>query len=207
MVKKERRERESNVDGSEAARERSRGYDTAEAGKRADADHHHTCSCELEDDASTLSRRNFLKLGMGVLGVVAALEAGGASLLYLRSHSAQGEFGDVIKAGAVEEFPPGSVTEFAESRFFLVRADDGGFLAVHSRCPHLGCSVVWVPEEEQFLCPCHASKFDIHGDHGDPPVSRALDLFAVTIEKGVVKVDTAEMNQRTQFAPEQLVYA
>ena len=164
-------------------------------------------TCELNEETAALTRRNFLKMGMGVLGVIAALEAGGTGLLYLRSHGMQGEFGKIVKAGSADDFPPGSVTEFAESRFFLVRVADGGFLAVHSRCPHLGCSVVWEPEKEQFLCPCHASDFDIHGDHGKPPVSRALDLFTVSIEEGVVQVDTAETSQRTSFSPEQLVYA
>lgn len=164
-------------------------------------------TCRLNAETSGLTRRNFLKLGMGVLGVIAALEAGGTGLIYLRSHSLQGEFGSVVSAGPVEEFPSGSVTEFPDARFFLVRADDGGFLAIHTRCPHLGCSVVWVPEKQQFLCPCHASKFDVYGDHGNPPVSRALDLCAVEIVDGVVRVDTAQVNQRDAYTPDQLVYA
>jgi cytochrome b6-f complex iron-sulfur subunit len=154
-----------------------------------------------------MTRRNFLKLGMGTLGALAALEAGGIAMLYLRSHGLDGAFGSIITAGRVEDFPEGSVTEFPDERFFLVRAAEGGFLAVHSRCPHLGCNVMWVPEKAEFLCPCHAAKFSLYGDHGKPPVSRALDTFAVTIKNGLVHVDTTELSQRDAFEPEQLVHA
>lgn len=163
--------------------------------------------CKLTPETADITRRNFLKLGMSGLGMLAALEVGGASLIYLRSHSLQGVFGSVITAGRADAFPNGSVTEFPDARFFLVRADDGGYMAVHTRCPHLGCTVVWVEEKQEFLCPCHASTFDKHGDHGGPPVSRALDMFPVRIKDGLVLVDTTEKTQREAFSPDQLTYA
>lgn len=161
-------------------------------------------ACHIPPEVVDASRRNFLKLGMGALGVLAALEAGGVSLLYLRSHSLSGVFGAIVTAGHIEDFPLGSVTEFPDARFFLVRTPEDGFLAVHSRCPHLGCTVMWVPEKNQFLCPCHASKFDIYGDHGNPPVSRALDVFAVSFKDGCVQVDTTQPSQRNTYSPDQL---
>ena len=164
-------------------------------------------TCQLDPEAADLSRRNFLKLGISALGVIAALEAGGASLIYLRSHSLKDVFGSIVTIGRADDFQPGSVTEFPDARFFLVRAQDGGFLALHTRCPHLGCSVVWVPEKEQFLCPCHAAEFDQHGAHGKPPVSRALDMFPVTIKDGMVRVDTTTAEQREAYSMDQLVYA
>jgi len=155
-------------------------------------------------EGEVLSRRDFLRLGMAVLGTVAALEAGAAGLMYFRSHSMKGEFGSQVTAGYIEDFRPGSVTEFAEARFYLVRVEEGGFLAVHSRCPHLGCTVQWVAEGQQFLCPCHASKFDMHGADQNPPVARPLDTFPVTIDDGEVIVDTTQMTQRSGYSPDQL---
>lgn len=154
-----------------------------------------------------LSRRSFLKMGMGALGALAALEIGGAGFMFLRARSQEGELGEMIAAGEVDSFPAGSVTEFPGAHFFLVRAPDGGFLAVHSRCPHLGCIVTWEAEEGQFLCPCHASSFDMYGNFESPPVPRALDTFAVEIKEGQVLVDTAHLTQRDAFSPDQLVYA
>lgn len=164
-------------------------------------------ACALTPETTELTRRNFLKLGITALGVLAAMEAGAASLIYLRSHSLKGVFGSIVTAGRVDDFQPGSVTEFPEARFFLLRAHDGGFMALHTRCPHLGCSVVWMPEKEQFLCPCHAAEFDEHGAHGKAPANRALDMYAITIKKGMVQVDTTSAQQREDYSPDQWTYA
>jgi len=34
------------------------------------------------------------------------------------------------------------------------------WVAITSRCSHLGCSVLWVEASERFICPCHGSEFD-----------------------------------------------
>jgi cytochrome b6-f complex iron-sulfur subunit len=153
-----------------------------------------------------VSRRSFLKRGVGALSVIAALEVGGASLLFIQSRAEAGRSGRVVEAGKVNSFPLGSVTEFPKAGFFLIRAHDGGFLAVHRRCPHLGCTVDWKPGYEQFFCPCHGANFDFYGNFEGPPVPRSLDLFAVLIEDGKVRVDTARLQMRERFSPEQLVY-
>jgi nitrite reductase/ring-hydroxylating ferredoxin subunit len=161
---------------------------------------------ELEG-SQELSRRNFLKLGIGALGVIAALEAGAAGVLFLQSRGQEEEYGGLVTAGSVDDFPFGSVIEFPEHRFFLIRSHDGGFLAVHNRCPHLGCTVYWESEQNHFVCPCHASNFDFYGDFESPPVPRALDVFPVQIEDTDIKVDTSSLQQRDHFTPDQLVYA
>jgi cytochrome b6-f complex iron-sulfur subunit len=156
---------------------------------------------------SAVSRRNFLRIGMGTLGALALIEVGGASFFFFRSRSLEGEYGGIIKAGSVEDFPHNSVTEFADSHFFLIRAADGGFLAVHNRCTHLGCLVNWVPEDNEFICPCHAATFDFYGVHRNPPVPRPLDTFPVEFDEGLIRVDTSQPQQRERFAPEQLAYS
>ena len=116
-------------------------------------------------------------------------------------------FGGLVVAGQLEEFEPGTVSHVREGRFYFSRLDDGGLMALWQRCPHLGCTVTWVNETQQFLCPCHASYFDAYGNFEGPPVPRPLDTFAVRIEEGQVKVDTATLQQRDTFAPEQLAFA
>jgi len=159
------------------------------------------------NDTTKLSRRDFLKLGVGALSALALLEVGGASLMFLQPRSLDGEFGGQVIAGLVESFPVGSVVEFPDGRFYLIHAPDGGFLAVYRRCTHLGCTVSWEPEQNRFFCPCHASSFDIVGDVENPPAPRALDTFPITIDAGQVVVDTATIQTRDNFAPDQLVYA
>jgi len=59
-------------------------------------------------------------------------------------------------------------------------------------------------KENRFVCPCHASAFDIKGDVISPPAPRALDLYAVMIENSVVKVDTGKPIQRRKFKESQV---
>jgi len=107
----------------------------------------------------------------------------------------------------VERLAPGSVTAFPEGRFYLARLEDGGFLALDRTCTHLGCAVPWVSSQKRFVCPCHASAFDIRGDVLSPPAPRALDLLPVRIENGIVKVETGRPIRRQRFERDQVTRA
>lgn len=154
-----------------------------------------------------LGRRDFLKLTWTTLGALAALEAGGLSLAYMQPRLAEGEFGSVIQAGSVDDFPPGSVTHIPNGRFYLVRLEDEGFLAIYQRCTHLGCNVPWDQVEERFICPCHNSQFTTQGEVLNPPAPRPLDLFPISIEDGQVLVDTAKPQERQKYDTSQEVHA
>ena len=156
---------------------------------------------------NNLSRRDFLKLGVGALSALAVLEMGGVSLFFMQPRSLVGEFGGIVNAGPVDSFPAGSVVEFPDGRFFLIHAPDGGFLAVYSRCTHLGCTISWEADKNHFFCPCHASSFDTIGDVQNPPAPRVLDLFDITVEEGQVLVNTGSISQRDRFTTDQLTYA
>jgi len=159
------------------------------------------------DDTSKTTRRDFLKIAWTGLGALAVVEAGGMALAFSLPRLAEGEFGSIVTVGPVDDFPPNSVTPFPQSRFYLSRLEDGGFLALYRKCTHLGCSVPWEAAQGGFMCPCHASAFDARGDVLNPPAPRALDLFPVIIEDGVIKVDTGAVIQRDKFDPSQVIYA
>ena len=159
-----------------------------------------------ERSGGEFSRRSFMKMGMGALASLALIEMGGAGFLFLRARSMEGEFGGLLTAGPVESFPAGSVTEFADAHFFLIRSPEGGFLAVHNRCTHLGCTVNWVEADNHFICPCHAASFDFFGNFDGPPVPRPLDTFQVEFDEKVVLVDTSLPSRREDYEPGQLAY-
>ena len=113
----------------------------------------------------------------------------------------------VVVAGPVERFEPDSVTAFPEGKFYLVRLENGGFLAVSRECTHLGCTVPWIDDEHRFVCPCHSSAFDIRGDVINTPAPRALDLYEVRVENRVVKVNTANQQRRQAYHVTQVTHA
>jgi cytochrome b6-f complex iron-sulfur subunit len=162
---------------------------------------------EIESSEPNVKRRDFLKLSWGLLAGVVTAEMGLLTLAYMQPRLSEGEFGSLITAGNVEDFPPGSVTYVPNGRFYLSRLADGGFLAISQRCTHLGCNVPWDQTANAFICPCHNSQFAADGSLLSPPAPRPLDLFPVMIEDGVVKVDTGSPITRQQFDPSQVVYA
>ncbi len=153
------------------------------------------------------SRRSFLwKIWLG-LGGLAVLEYVWLGFDFLRPRKPLADEGKsaIVVAGPVERFEPNSVTAFPEGKFYLVRLQNGGFLALSRECTHLGCTVPWVADERRFVCPCHSSSYDVHGDVMSPPAPRALDTFAVRIENRIVKVDTSEPVRRESFDHAQAV--
>jgi cytochrome b6-f complex iron-sulfur subunit len=154
-----------------------------------------------------VERRQFLSTAWKWLGGLAALQFAGVIAAYLwPRRRADEQLGGVVEAGPVGDFTPASVTPFPSGRFYLVRLSDGGFLALSSRCPHLGCTVPWNEKDRTFPCPCHASSFDQHGDVLSPPAPRAMDLYQVTIDGGMVRVDTSRRVERQRFDRRQVVY-
>ena len=160
-----------------------------------------------EKNETKVTRRDFLKTALGVGGALAALEMGGMALAYMQPRLAEGEFGGLMQVGAVDDFPPGSVTHIPAGRFYLSRLQDGGFLAIYQRCTHLGCTVPWDPAANMFICPCHNSQFEADGDVLNPPAPRPLDVFPVMIEDGQVIVDTGSPVNRQDTSATQPVYA
>lgn len=45
---------------------------------------------------------------------------------------------------------------------------------VSVKCPHLGCELVWNPDEKSWDCPCHGSRFDIDGRLLDGPAEKGV---------------------------------
>jgi cytochrome b6-f complex iron-sulfur subunit len=143
------------------------------------------------------------------LGILVAIESVGMIMAYFFSGKNKNSAApkQLLEAGLVDSFEPGTVSAFMGGRFYLARQLDGGFIALSLRCTHLGCSVSWEENKKRFICPCHSSAFDISGEVLNPPAARALDFYPVIIENGVVKVDIGTLKERKTFRKDQLIYA
>jgi cytochrome b6-f complex iron-sulfur subunit len=162
------------------------------------------------DNEKKLNRRDFFRSSWKILGVVAAAELAifGVSLLKPVKEDSKNKKGSTFKvAGNVDDFVVNSVTVDRVNKYFLVRESDGGFLALSLACSHLGCSVNWEAEKNQFICPCHSSAFDKHGNVLNSPAPRPLDYYPVVIKEGKVKVDLGQKIKRHKFEKNQMTYA
>jgi menaquinol-cytochrome c reductase iron-sulfur subunit len=65
---------------------------------------------------------------------------------------------------------------------------DQPYVAISTRCAHLGCPVRYVTASQRFICPCHGGVYGFQGEvSGGPPV-RPLDRFYTKVERGRVLV-------------------
>ncbi len=157
---------------------------------------------KVESIKPKINRRQFLGIVWGASVLAVTGEALGMVGKYIQPVSTSG-FGGVVRAGKVDDFKPGTVTHIQAGRFFLVRLDDGSFIALWQKCTHLGCSVPWVEAENQFHCPCHGSLYNKVGEVQGGPAPRPFDIFPVSIQGGEVFVDTGKPITRKSFDPSQ----
>jgi menaquinol-cytochrome c reductase iron-sulfur subunit len=77
------------------------------------------------------------------------------------------------------------------------------WVALSSRCMHLGCPVRYVAAAERFICPCHGGVYDFRGMvAGGPPV-RPLDRFYTRENDGLVEIGPrySVNNELQRFSP------
>lgn len=46
------------------------------------------------------------------------------------------------------------------------------------RCPHMGCELVWNPDEHSWDCPCHGSRFKEDGELFDNPAKKGIQKIS-----------------------------
>ena len=65
---------------------------------------------------------------------------------------------------------------------------DEQYIAISTRCMHLGCPVRYIDAAKRFVCPCHGGVYNfLGGVDGGPPV-RPLDHFYTRMRNGQVEV-------------------
>lgn len=167
----------------------------------------------LSPDELAVSRRQFLNRAWS-LSFVGFLGFFGMSSLSFLWPKLTGGFGTKIRVGGYDELlakigPDGGFKPLfnPEGRFWLTFYDGTGdapvytavgaletkVQALYRKCVHLGCSVPHCSRSMLFECPCHASKYRLHGEYQEGPAPRGLDRFPVTVVEGQVIVDTGDL--------------
>lgn len=96
--------------------------------------------------------------------------------------------------GKPEDYPPGTVTLNSEKKIFVVRDQQGFFYCLSAVCTHLGCLAFWKGDENLIACPCHGSRFGMHGEVIKQPAPRTLPHFLIALDnRGKLVVDKNEL--------------
>lgn len=121
-----------------------------------------------------------------------------------------GAFGGVVSAGNVGDYQVGEVKVIRDGKFYVSRVPEG-FIALYWKCPHLGCTVPWKPDDPsmdpikdkgRFNCPCHGSLYDRYGQIIAGPAPRPMDYFPLEIKDGKLLVSTGPDKAKTRSQAE-----
>lgn len=167
----------------------------------------------LTPDQMAVSRRMFLNRAWTAT-FATFLGFFGMSTLSFLWPKLSGGFGTAINVGDAAEIlkqvgPDGGYKPLfnPEGRFWLTYYDGTGdspvyaavgatelkVQALYRKCVHLGCSVPHCSKSMLFECPCHGSKYRLHGEYYGGPAPRGLDRFPVSVAGGKLVVDTGAL--------------
>lgn len=160
-------------------------------------------------EGETVTRRGLFTGGAMAAGGIATAAIGlpalGFALGPVFADAADPDFRDV---GATEDFDPETYVPRVITLPEAVEAGEAGkttvyvretgpsdtnslgqpYIAISTRCTHLGCPVRYVQASARFICPCHGGVYGADGEVvGGPPV-RPLDRFETVVERGRVLV-------------------
>jgi Rieske Fe-S protein len=160
-------------------------------------------------EGETVTRRRFMTGSAHTAGAIAA-----SAFLLPSLGFALGPIFQPIRhtwqdVGPVEDFPddtyvPKTITidegigEVGKSTVYMRKHNESidgpmkdsydGFVAISTRCMHLGCPVRFTTAAQRFICPCHGGVYDFLGKvSGGPPV-RPLDRFYTRVRNGQVQI-------------------
>lgn len=156
----------------------------------------------------TTSRRSFYLTAIyGLWGVITAALALPAAVYLLWPPRARKQ-GEWVEAGQVSQLQPEAPDEVVFRRnvvdgwqvssqktsAWLVKNRDGSVVAFAPQCTHLGCAYHWDDTKTRFVCPCHASAFDLEGKVLYGPAPRPLDRYEVKVEGAKVLIGALKKN-------------
>jgi len=140
-------------------------------------------------------------MGVGLLASYGTLAAQG--LMFLLPERLKPRTRRIF-VGPFDRFPVGGVQAIRDpegNEILVKRTAASAFQAFSSTCPHLGCKVKWVAEDQQFFCPCHRGVFDADGRAiSGPPAEADQNLFPapliVDVESGVVYIEAKDPGRK-----------
>ena len=124
-----------------------------------------------------VTRRNFLQ--GAVAGVVACLAAAGGALGLARRGRAR---------KAKVTLPVPEVDGFTFHDEVVLVKSGSELTALSSRCSHLGCRIDRAADQ-QLVCPCHGSRFDLRGKRIAGPATADLEPLRFSGGDGGAVVD------------------
>lgn len=85
----------------------------------------------------------------------------------------------------------------SEKTVYVTKDKNGKLSVLSSICPHLGCTVPWVKDKSEFVCPCHGAVYTPDGSRISGPSLRGMDTLDTTVQNGQLLVRFQYFRQLT----------
>lgn len=76
----------------------------------------------------------------------------------------------------------------SEKSVYVTKDNRGQLCVLSSVCPHLGCTVPWVSDKNEFVCPCHGAAYAPDGKRISGPSLRGMDSLETSVRNGQLMV-------------------
>jgi menaquinol-cytochrome c reductase iron-sulfur subunit len=161
-------------------------------------------------EGETVTRRRFMTRATHSAGALAAVAIGlpviGFALgpifkrlpIMWQPVGRPDEFPDNTYVSRVIRLTPDNIGEIADTTVFVRRRNPridkepadrwNQYVAITSRCAHVGCPVDFKAAAEAFICPCHGGVYDFRGLRIGGPPPRPLDRFFTRVRHGQVEI-------------------
>ena len=151
-----------------------------------------------------ISRRDFIKITTAAVGSVIGAAIGLPAINFLIDPALKAGKTDAwIPLGKLDKVEIGipTLVTFTRSKangwektvnsygVFILRKSETQTLVLSNKCTHLGCSVSWKDDREEFICPCHDAQFGLDGSVRGGPPPRPLDSYSgdrLKVENGIL---------------------
>jgi cytochrome b6-f complex iron-sulfur subunit len=100
-----------------------------------------------------------------------------------------------IFIATTDKIAPGKSFKFTDLKGSRITVTNTGteFIALSTKCTHLGCQVYWKKDEKVFYCPCHEGYFSSRGEvlRGPPP--KPLNSYKVEVIDKAIYIHVEEV--------------
>jgi menaquinol-cytochrome c reductase iron-sulfur subunit len=176
-------------------------------------------------DGETITRRRFMDVTANAAGAIAVGAFTLPALAFALGPIVEQQYHTWVDIGPVGDFTEneyspvvftitpgigetGKTTAYVRKRNAALDTDpadrDTPYIAITTRCAHVGCPVRWIPAAERFVCPCHGGVYDALGRPVSGPPVRPLDRFPTRVRGNMVQLYTGRfsLNSRLRrFSP------
>jgi cytochrome b6-f complex iron-sulfur subunit len=150
-----------------------------------------------DPDDEGFTRRGFVKIAVGGVGLAYAAAIGYPIYRYLNSPVEKSVEMAAVKEVSLpdaDKLPKGTALmfKFGVRPSLLIHHADDSWIALTAVCTHMGCTVAYNPATARIECHCHGGIYDaMTGENVSGPPPRPLTRYKVTVAAGSVTVKRA----------------